>query len=376
MTKGAMICLAGVALVGLGAALVAVPNGDIQTRLSVQRSVEYETSHDYPKAIECLQAQLPSHPQNYTLNLRLGWLSYLSGKSAESIGYYQAAVRVAPKSIEAKLGLLLPLLADAKYQDAEAVAAQIVKDDPGNYYANLRLAIARRLQRKFDEADAVVQRMLAWHPADVLFLAEQAALQAADPPKPGTAAKTLAKHAELQEALRVSVEQEKTLNYREAIKTILAKYDAHPDDYTFNLRLGWLYYLSGDYRRSVEYYDKAVHLAPEATEAKLGRLLALLANTQYKEAEVAADQVVRNDPGNYYGNLRLAFALRMQAKLIAAERVVKRMLVAYPVDIPFLSESGLLDVAQNKTDAARETFAEVLSLDPTNTLAKQYATQP
>ena len=376
MTKGAMICLAGVALVGVGAAVVAVPKGDAPTRQSVQRSVEYETSRDYPQAIECLQAELVSHPQNYTLNLRLGWLSYLSGKQAESTGYYQAAIHVAPKSIEAQLGLLLPLLADAKYQDAEAVAARIVKDDPGNYYANLRLAIARRLQRKFDEADAVVQRMLATHPADVLFLAEQAALQAADPPSSATAAKTPVKNAELQEAVRVSVEQEKSLNYREAIKAILAKYDAHPDDYTFNLRLGWLCYLSGDYRRSVAYYDKAVRLTPEATEAKLGRLLALLANTQYKEAEAAADQVVRADPGNYYGNLRLAFALRMQGKLIAAERVVKRMLVAYPVDISFLSESGLLDVAQSRKDAARETFAEVLSLDPTNTLAKQYTIQP
>ncbi|MCY2987015.1 MAG: tetratricopeptide repeat protein [Planctomycetota bacterium] len=376
MAKGTMICLAGVALAGVAAAVVAASKSADQTRHGVQRSVEYETSRDYPQAISCLQAELANHPEHYTLNLRLGWLSYLSGKQAEATRYYQAAMQAAPKSVEARLGSLLPLLADAKYQEAEASAARIVKDDAGNYYANLRLAIARRLQRKLTEADAVVQRMLTTHPADVLFLAEEAALQAAGLPNSATAAKTPAKKAERLEALRVSVEQEKSLNYREAIKTILAKYDANPNDYTFNLRLGWLNYLNGDYRRSGEYYDTAVRLAPQSVEAKLGRLLPLLAGAQYKEAESMADQVVQADPGNYYGNLRLAFALRMQGKLIAANRVVKRMLAAYPADISWLSESGLLDVAQSRKDVARETFAEVLALDPTNALAKQYAAQP
>ena len=91
---------------------------------------------------------------------------------------------------------------------------------------------------------------------------------------------------------------------------------------------------------------------------------------------MTAEQIVQADPGNYYGNLRLAFALRMQTQYSAAEKIVRRMLAAYPADVSFLSESGLLDVAQNRADAARETFAEVLSLDPTNTLAKKYAAQP
>lgn len=109
---------------------------------------------------------------------------------------------------------------------------------------------------------------------------------------------------------------------------------------------------------------------------KLGRLLPLLAAERYAEAQATAEQIVQADPGNDDGNLRLAFALRMQAQYPAAEKIIHRMLAAYPADVLFLSESGLLDVAQNRKDAARETFAEILSLDPTNTLAKQYAAQP
>ena len=74
--------------------------------------------------------------------------------------------------------------------------------------------------------------------------------------------------------------------------------------------------------------------------------------------------------------LRLAIARRMQRKFDEAEAVVHRMLAAYPADLSLLLESGLLDVAQNNKESDREKFAEMLSLDPTNTLAKQYAAQP
>ncbi len=376
MTRYGLVCLAALAAIAVGGAVVTASKSDPSVRPAVQRSVEYERAGNQAKAVETLREQLAAHPQHYTINLRLGWLLYLSGKHSDAAGFYQVAVQAAPKSIEAKLGQLLPLLADGKYEAAEAVAAKIVKDDPGNYYANLRLAIARRMQRKSDEAEAVVQRMLAAYPADVLFLAEQAALQAAAPEKQTTAGTGPKQDAKSSEAVRKSVEYEKSQDYRKAIQEILAQYDAHPEDYTFNLRLGWLCYLAGDYRRAVKYYDLAIQLAPQAIEPKLGRLLPLLADTRYAEAQSTAEQVVRVDPGNYYGNLRLAFALRMQGRFASAEPVVQRMLAAYPADIPFLLESALLDVAQNKKESAQETFAEVLSLDPNNAVAKPYAAKP
>ena len=177
-------------------------------------------------------------------------------------------------------------------------------------------------------------------------------------------------------AVQRSVEFERASDYAKAISTLQEQLAGHPKHYTINLRLGWLYYLSGDYRQSVKYYDVAIQLAPRATEPQLGRLLPLLAAARYAEAQATGEQIVQADPGNYYGNLRLAYALRMQAMYPAAEKIVQRMLAAYPADIPCLLESGLLDLAQKRTASAQDTFAEVLSLDPTNTLAKQYAAKP
>ena len=133
------------------------------------QSCEREKNKDYPKAIAVLMEQDAAHKGNYVLNLRLGWLHYLNGKNADAERYYRAAIESNPKSIEAKLGCLLPMLAASKFKEAETLARQIIKEDPRNYYGNLRLAIALRLQQKPTEALQIVKGMLVAYPADVYF---------------------------------------------------------------------------------------------------------------------------------------------------------------------------------------------------------------
>jgi hypothetical protein len=77
---------------------------------------------------------------------------------------------------------------------------------------------------------------------------------------------------------------------------------------------------------------------------------------------------VRVDPANYYGNLRLAFALRMQKKAAAAEEILTRQLAFYPTDIRLLTEWGLVKVAQDQP--AGRIFNDILTLDPENVVAK------
>ena len=93
--------------------------------------------------------------------------------------YYYKAVQIAAKSSEAGLGYLLPLLAQARYQDVESLARQILAGDADNYYANLRLAIALRYQGKYSEAEKVAQHMLAAYPSDTLFMLELGLLSVA-----------------------------------------------------------------------------------------------------------------------------------------------------------------------------------------------------
>ena len=168
----------------------------------------------------------------------------------------------------------------------------------------------------------------------------------------------------IRDAYQKSYHYEKAQNYEDAIKAITPIITTFPQGYTVNLRLGWLYYLAGNYANARSYYQAAMKIAPASLEAKLGYTLPLLAQERYDEAEAIAKEIIRIDVSNYYANLRLAFALRMQKKYEAAEEVLNRVLPLYPTDVKFLSELGLVKTAENQPEAARRIFSDVLTLDP------------
>ena len=139
-----------------------------------QRSYIYEKSGDYTDAIKALMPVYKSYPNGYTVNLRLGWLYYLAGRYADSEYHYKKALQAIPTSVEAVLGLMLPLMAQDRWSQVESLAYRILKTDYYNYYGNLRLSIALRHEKKFTMAEAVDRKMLTLYPTDVNFLNELA----------------------------------------------------------------------------------------------------------------------------------------------------------------------------------------------------------
>ncbi|MGE0609268.1 MAG: hypothetical protein AB7O62_19410 [Pirellulales bacterium] len=141
-----------------------------ETQDAIVKSYELEKSAGYAEAIAALKE---IRKPTYLVELRLGWLSYLSGKYNYARQHYQAAMKQAPKSIEPRLGLTLPLLAELKYAEVESVARSILKIDNSNYTASIRLAMALRLQGKLKPAREVNRDMLELYPTDASFLVEQ-----------------------------------------------------------------------------------------------------------------------------------------------------------------------------------------------------------
>ena len=176
----------------------------------------------------------------------------------------------------------------------------------------------------------------------------------------------------IKEAYYKSYNYEKIQNYSNGIKALMPVYKEYNNTYTVNLRLGWLYYLNEKYANSLEHYQKAIQISPASLEAKLGHLLPLLAQNRYEEAEHEAFNILKVDHYNYYGNIRLAYILRMQKKYDQAEQISLKMLALYPIDVTFLSEYALVKHAQGDTEAAAKTFASIIILDPENVTAKEY----
>jgi len=177
---------------------------------------------------------------------------------------------------------------------------------------------------------------------------------------------------EIQEAYEKSYKYEKAENYNDAIKSIIPVFKEYPDTYTVNLRLGWLYYLNKKYANSLENYTSAIKVLPASLEAKLGYILPLLGQERYQKAEEEAFIIIKTDHYNYYGNLRFAYALRMQKKYDEAEKINLKMLAIYPVDVLYLTEYALTKHGQGDTKTAVSTFYNILILDPENVTAKGF----
>lgn len=138
------------------------------------QSYNYEYMGKYDEAIKVLLLLYDKHEKGYTLNLRLGYLFFLSKKYTNASLYYKKALLVAPSSLEAQLGLIKIKLKLKKYEDTQILTYCILKSDYYNYYGNLYAIESLIAQKKYNTALEITNKMLALYPTDVTFLEKSA----------------------------------------------------------------------------------------------------------------------------------------------------------------------------------------------------------
>lgn len=138
------------------------------------KSYDYEQMQKYDEAIKVLIPLYKKYPNGYTLNLRIGWLSYVSKKYKDAQSYYEKASLASPYALDPKLGLIRIFLDTQSYQKAEISASELLKIDYYNYYANLYIIKALNAQKKYEEALGVVQKMLSLYPTNISYLEQLA----------------------------------------------------------------------------------------------------------------------------------------------------------------------------------------------------------
>ena len=132
-----------------------------------QQSYEEEAKGNYQEAILVLVQASRAGDNSYLYHLRLGWLQYLGTKYTDSVNSYRKAVILNKDSVEAKLGLMLPLLAQGKWSDAEKVAKEILSLEPLSYLANSRLAYIYYNLKQYKDAEASYRKVLSHYPGDI-----------------------------------------------------------------------------------------------------------------------------------------------------------------------------------------------------------------
>ena len=131
-----------------------------------QRSYDSEARGKVDEAIAALDALPSPQREGYVAELRRGWLFYKRGKHAQAVSAYAKAISMEPRSIEARVGALLPLMALRRWADVEGGAREVLKVDPGSYLANLRLAFAQYNLGRYAESAASYRRLLVAYPSD------------------------------------------------------------------------------------------------------------------------------------------------------------------------------------------------------------------
>jgi tetratricopeptide (TPR) repeat protein len=150
----------------LGGSVVRVASAQSDAEL-FQKSYDSEAVGKLPEALAALD-KLPADRQSaYVTQLRRGWLLYKLGRSADAIEPYNKAIALEPGGVEARVGVLLPLMALRRWADAETHAREVLKRDPGNYLATIRFAFTVYSLGRYGEAEGAYKRVLELYPSDV-----------------------------------------------------------------------------------------------------------------------------------------------------------------------------------------------------------------
>ncbi|MBI9034268.1 MAG: tetratricopeptide repeat protein [Bacteroidales bacterium] len=127
-------------------------------------SYEYENEGQYTKAIDAIKSVYDQ--ESYEVNIRLGWLHYYAGLFTESVTYYQNCFNLKPYSIEARLGIVLPLAAVGNWKQVINHYNEILKIDSENYTANYRLGSIYYGSENFTLAYKYFEKLANQYPFD------------------------------------------------------------------------------------------------------------------------------------------------------------------------------------------------------------------
>ncbi len=162
MHKTSSIIVIGLLLCTLSVSGVLAQGDELKEAFA--QSYALEAQKDYVKATRVLKQVFDQ--QSYELNLRLGWLNYLSGQYSESLKYYQTAAALMPCSVEAKLGCVLPASALGNWSDVIDYYYKVLEIDPHNCQANYYMGLIGYNNRDYERAYKYLKRVVDLYPFD------------------------------------------------------------------------------------------------------------------------------------------------------------------------------------------------------------------
>lgn len=166
-----------------------------------------------------------------------------------------------------------------------------------------------------------------------------------------------------------SIEYEALKQYSNAIAELTNIYDQNKNDYLINLRLGWLYYLNGENEKSKRYYEAAINLKKNSTEALLGLTYPLAKLEDWSGIENVYNKILKLDANNYSANLYLGQIYLNKGEYAKAQSLLGRAHDFNPSEYEPAQSLAWAYYYLGKTQHARELFTNILMISKNDSLA-------
>lgn len=134
---------------------------------AMQRSFEREAAGQLAEALSALESVPASRSSSYVVLARRAWLLNRLGRADAAVEAYQRAIATAPAAVEARLGLMLPLMTLRRFSELVVAAKAVLAIEPRSYLATLRLAFAHYSLGHFAEAGALYAQLKTAYPSDL-----------------------------------------------------------------------------------------------------------------------------------------------------------------------------------------------------------------
>ncbi|MFN8155108.1 MAG: hypothetical protein U0Y08_12520 [Bacteroidia bacterium] len=160
-----------------------------------------------------------------------------------------------------------------------------------------------------------------------------------------------------------SYNHEANKDYVKAIEALMTVYNANA--YPVNLRLGWLWYLKGDYAKSQIYYKNAITVEPKSVEARLGYVYPAAALENWTDVAATYKEILTIDPENSIANYRMAYILHYINKDNATAMVyINKVLKYYPFDFDANFLAATIQTSLGNIREARNAAMRALQYNP------------
>lgn len=355
-----------------------------------EKSLEKEKSKDYTGAIKAIADLKDS--VTYEVVLRLGWLNFRAGLKKKSLAYYEKAINMMPRAIEPRLGFGFPAYELENFSDLIVQDKKILEIDPNNKITNSNLGHIYYYDKQYKNALTYLLKVAELYPFDYdnnlllgwTYLRLKQNTEAEKyfkitlmySPDDASVTEGLESMGEapvtndlLVNAFSKSIGLSSKSDYIGAINALKDVYDK--SSYYINLRLGWLYYLTGTHNESVTYYQIACSLKPKAVEPKLGIAFPFEAMGNKNDLKAQYEAILTIDPYNTFVRYKLGLLYYEKKDYEPALQNFESVVNLYPFDYDGLLMYAWSSFQVGKVAESKALFGKVLCLSPKDPSAKR-----